>query len=147
MANPIGRYIGLVVVLLLSLHLLLFVSHTRYSELTSERIKDMKEKFLGAGDPRRPWADVGSDVSDVSVGKGTYANETLAGVHREKAAIVVLARNSDLWEVLKSMRHMEGTSLALARPPSSFGSLRYFIRPIQPEVWLSVYFLERARVL
>lgn len=152
---PPPRYIVLGSLLLVTFHYLFSFSSDSYASRTSlANLKSMGRKGTSQ--------DLVAEVEDWRY-EEDVANVTTTSVvvpRRANAAFVILARNSDVWEIVASIRGMEGTlsllivitcsyvrSLMLIRyhplflvcPATRLPSLRSFQRKVQ----LSLRFPER----
>lgn len=95
--NTSGRYILLVLAIIISLHYLLSFTHESYGRATS--LSNIKSKLIG---PQK----VPPTIQDTYYGFG-HPNETLAVDRRANATFVILARNSDLSGTIRSIREIE----------------------------------------
>ncbi|GAA5949998.1 hypothetical protein JCM21900_001359 [Sporobolomyces salmonicolor] len=116
-SNAYVRWGSAVLLVLLFLHLIASISSPSYAHHVSlDRAKErlgftqQPAELWYAGKQHRPWDPTPqpwrSDVVVAASGNGTEAGG-LPQQEKVKAAFVVLARNSDLWELLDSMRGME----------------------------------------
>ncbi|KDQ51800.1 glycosyltransferase family 15 protein [Jaapia argillacea MUCL 33604] len=109
--SPVGRYIILVLVILIGLHSLLSFTHEGYNSATS--ISSLTSQWRGST-PSNPNAipedyyppppPSNSSQTDTGLGAGTDL-----GIHQRKAnaTFVMLARNSDIDGAVRSMREAE----------------------------------------
>ncbi|KAF9454503.1 glycosyltransferase family 15 protein [Macrolepiota fuliginosa MF-IS2] len=93
------RYVFLVLAIIVSLHYILSFSNEVYSRATS--LENLKKHLAGSNDPGPPYK---TPVPDEYYLK---PNHTSPQGRKANAAIVILARNSDLNGVVSSMKQME----------------------------------------
>lgn len=140
--HPYVRYGAVGLVVLLSLHLLLSVSSSTYSSGT-----EAARAKLGLGhdgSEAQTWAD-GRVLKSPTTWRPTVEDDSPVNGTRANAAFVVLARNSDVWEILSSIRGMEGELAAFgycgtagvgARCFSALTHCSSSSRPLQSQVQL-----------
>ncbi|KAL9715162.1 hypothetical protein Ac2012v2_001823 [Leucoagaricus gongylophorus] len=93
------RYVFLVLVIIISLHYILSFSNEMYGRITS--LENLKKHFSSGGSNPPPY--------NTPVGEEYYIsqNRTSPPGRKANAAIVILARNTDLKGVVTSMKQME----------------------------------------
>lgn len=93
--------IGLLVVLLVHLTLVKLSPDSSYAQSTS--FSKLRYGSAGNGYPKGNAAD----LERLYGGNGKTNTSTTSKQERASAAFVILARNSDLWSILESIRFME----------------------------------------
>lgn len=113
--HPAARWIGAVIAVVLTLHLLL--SSTGSTSFVGRNLNGSPHElwYLGKQRPasfvptRDDLAQAESIGRGAAVGSGVSLVESATfNISRENATFVTLCRNSDLWEILGSMRGIEG---------------------------------------
>lgn len=97
------KYIGIAFFLIVSFHYIFSYSNETYSQKTS--YANIKSTFTRPSSTSYRLEEESTDW-ETTAGNGTGKN--VAGGRRANAAFVILARNSDVWEILASIRGMEG---------------------------------------
>ncbi|KAJ3562371.1 hypothetical protein NP233_g9614 [Leucocoprinus birnbaumii] len=97
--NATMRYVFLILVIIISLHYILSFSNEVYGQATS--LENLKKHLPGAQPNRPPY--------ETPVGDEYYlkSNKTTPPERKANAAIVILARNTDLNGVVTSVKQME----------------------------------------
>lgn len=107
--SPPVRYLGLAFLLLFTTHYLFQLSSTSYASSTSlSHLSSHVNSIWSLGNSRQLGHEGLGGEASASSREDYLVEEGGNGTRRANAAFVILARNTDVWEILESIRGMEG---------------------------------------
>lgn len=114
--HPAARWIGVIFGIVLTLHLLLSTSTSSGLGLGTGHYRSPHELwYLGKQRAASfiPSRTEQAQADAIGRGSSSSSSSSTVTISRENATFVTLCRNSDLWEILGSMRGIEGELLGV----------------------------------
>ena len=154
---PPARYVAIALGVIVSTHYLVSFTSPVYASHTS--LSAVRDRFSYATGHSTTWIDGklsngGANSQTTTTHGNGRINSQIEGMEKElgnstrraNAAFVILARNSELWDIVASIRGVEGTLVAPSRSRECTADEVVF-RSIQQKVQLSLRLFKRRRIL